>query len=849
MALTLATGALAQQRTFDIPAQDAVTAIGQFGLQAGLQITAPTDELKGVKTDALRGAMDARAALQVLLKGTGLVVARDDGRTIVLAQRPQGDGVASGPDEAAQVDAVLVTGSRIRGAPPSSPVISITAEDIRNSGQSNLGEVARSIPQSFGGGQNPTIATGAPGGSLNVNSASSLNLRGLGPDATLTLLNGHRLSYTSAAQAIDISSIPTAAVSRLEVVVDGASALYGSDAVAGVANVILRRDFEGLTTSVGYGRSTDGGNERKTFSAVGGRVWDTGGFLVALDREDLSGITADKRSYASALYPTTMLTPDIESTLAVFSGHQQLTSRLTVEVDALVGRRESLLIQPLLTTQDYLVQGQKLDPRTTSFTIAPKLNYEFSDGWTASLSGVFGRDKTTLNTLNYANSQESARYPGLYNNSVAVVEGSAEGPIFQTPAGAARLAVGAGYRRNELEAYLAFLFTTGAQTISRDYKVSNESSYGYGELYVPLVNANDADAIVQRSAITTAVRWEDYGGSIGQVATPKIGASVETKWGVSFKGSWGKSFKAPTLDQLYQPSTPSIYSPTFFASTTYPASAQVLHLSGGNSGLDPEKAQTWTATVGLSPTWLTGSHFEISYFDVNYRGRVVAPITTSRALENPLYVNFITQRPSVAQVTAALAQATGALRNNTSSAYDPSRVVAIVDARLQNANQQKARGVDMSGRYTISVAQADTLTLTGSASYLESTQRLEAGSVPIDLAGTIGRPPHWRGRLGGVWESGPFTVASYVTHVGGVVDNRLATFAQVRPMTTVDFTSRYAFSGGRLADGLTIGANVLNVLNEKPARIRTTAAYYPPYDSNSYSPVGRYIGVYVEKRW
>src|SRR3546814_5220261 len=74
----------------------------------------------------------------------------------------------------------------------------------------------------------------------NLDSSSQLNLRGLGPDATLTLLNGHRLPYGGAFAGIDISAIPVAAVERLEIVPDGASAQYGSDAVAGVANKIGR---------------------------------------------------------------------------------------------------------------------------------------------------------------------------------------------------------------------------------------------------------------------------------------------------------------------------------------------------------------------------------------------------------------------------------------------------------------------------------------------------------------------------------------------------------------------------------------------------------------------------------
>src|SRR3546814_7754995 len=104
------------------------------------------------------------------------------------------------------------------------------------SGQTSLGEVVRSIPQSFGGGQQPGIGFNVPGANgVNVGGGSSINLRGLGSDATLTLLNGHRLSYSSSRQSVDVSAITLSAVDRLEIVPDGASAIYGSDAVAGIS--------------------------------------------------------------------------------------------------------------------------------------------------------------------------------------------------------------------------------------------------------------------------------------------------------------------------------------------------------------------------------------------------------------------------------------------------------------------------------------------------------------------------------------------------------------------------------------------------------------------------------------
>src|SRR5690606_28265351 len=92
-----------------------------------------------------------------------------------------------------------------------------------------------------------------------VTGGSSLNLRGLGPDATLTLLNGRRLAYGGVVHAVDIGAIPVEAVDRVEIVPDGASAIYGSDAVGGVGNVVLKRDYQGVAVGLRYGGATEGG--------------------------------------------------------------------------------------------------------------------------------------------------------------------------------------------------------------------------------------------------------------------------------------------------------------------------------------------------------------------------------------------------------------------------------------------------------------------------------------------------------------------------------------------------------------------------------------------------------------
>ena len=199
----------AERLQFDIPAQELKYALRTVTRRAGLELYATSSDLRGRTSPGVHGQLTVEEALDRLLAGTGLV-ARFKGKAVYIRDRPE---LAGGDEENAAParDEIMVTGSRIRGAPPSAPVTLVRQVTMREQGLNDLGDVVRAIPQNFNGGQNPGVTFGVPG-SQNVTSGSGLNLRGLGADATLTLLNGHRLAYDSATQAIDISAIPVAAV-------------------------------------------------------------------------------------------------------------------------------------------------------------------------------------------------------------------------------------------------------------------------------------------------------------------------------------------------------------------------------------------------------------------------------------------------------------------------------------------------------------------------------------------------------------------------------------------------------------------------------------------------------------
>lgn len=223
---------------------------------------------------------------------------------------------AGAQEAAGSATEVVITGSRIRGvAPVGATVTAVGREEIENSGAVNTTQILLQVPQIFNLGVSES-SRGQSGGNTNITYAAGINLRGIGPFATLVLVNGHRVvAQGTQGLAVDPSIIPSLMVERVEVVADGASAIYGSDAVAGVANLILRRNEEGGQGVVRFGHA-DQYHERQIGMLVG-RQWAGGQFTLAAEhtfRSALSGrdrdfFTGDLRAQGGGDFRSTQCNP------------------------------------------------------------------------------------------------------------------------------------------------------------------------------------------------------------------------------------------------------------------------------------------------------------------------------------------------------------------------------------------------------------------------------------------------------------------------------------------------------------------------------------------------------------
>ncbi|WP_196782568.1 TonB-dependent receptor plug domain-containing protein [Chromobacterium paludis] len=221
------------------------------------------------------------AALLALLSSAGAAHAAD----------------AASPDALGKV---TITGSRIARSAKEGPtgVTVIRGEDIEKQGHANVYEALDSLTQNTG------FTQGADFGNTFTPAANAISLRGLGPNHTLTLINGRRMAdypiaYEGQVNFVNLANIPAALIDRIEILNGGASAIYGSDAIAGVVNIILKKKIEGAAVNIKVGGAERHGGENARLQLTGGRSWDALSLVYGVELSQRQPIWARQRGFMS----------------------------------------------------------------------------------------------------------------------------------------------------------------------------------------------------------------------------------------------------------------------------------------------------------------------------------------------------------------------------------------------------------------------------------------------------------------------------------------------------------------------------------------------------------------------
>ncbi len=383
--------------------------------------------------------MDLHAALDKLLAGTGIEIASDDGQTIIL--RGLSKNAEAAPSEgAAPIETVTVTGSHVPGE-PISPLITIDRTAIVNSGYANTAELMRTLPQNFGGGIQPTTLGTLGESTNNISSASTLNLRGLGAESTLTLIDGHRIASDGfVGGVVDVSAIPLAAVDHVEVLTDGASAIYGADAVGGVVNFILRQDYDGAQSSGQIGTSTQGGGTQYEGSQLVGKNWGSGGAMLNYEYSRQDILLGGHRSFSSATPQPFTLVPEEDRSSLFGTVHQDLTSDVSVFAEGLYTFRTGSDIE---TIPGYYSYYNKYRSEIYAFNFGA--DWQIDQDWHANVTGTISHDHSKGET--YLNIGGPLAGGDNYDNGMYAVEALVNGTVEGLPTGDISVALAAAIAR------------------------------------------------------------------------------------------------------------------------------------------------------------------------------------------------------------------------------------------------------------------------------------------------------------------------------------------------------------------------------------------------------------------
>lgn len=223
--------------------------------------------------------------------------------------------------ESTELETIEVTGSRIRrvDVETANPIYTIDRQSIESSGVSTLGELLQETPAISGFATNPQVNNGGGSGSAFV------SLRGLGEERTLVLLNGRRLG-----PAFDVNALPINLVERVDILKEGSGAVYGSDAVGGVVNIVTRKNVNDSNFAMQFGRSAEGDGKSTSYEASFGFLGPKGSFLFGLNYNDTEGISAADRKFSkNALYVYNYYGTD---TILVLGSSRNPRGRITLPV-------------------------------------------------------------------------------------------------------------------------------------------------------------------------------------------------------------------------------------------------------------------------------------------------------------------------------------------------------------------------------------------------------------------------------------------------------------------------------------------------------------------------------------
>ncbi len=835
---------VSEVKTYDIDLErqslySALEALSRIaGFQLGISLDSDSLTLSQETIEPLKGAYTSQEVVEKILDGTGIQYHWQGPQNLSVGEKPEPPEppVTKVLPEPAlpSIEEISVTGSNIRGTRSASPLFVFDRKDIQNTGAKSVSEFLKYLPQTFGGGASEGAISSIKGvgADLNVTGASGINLRGLGNEATLTLLNGHRMAAVGFGDVVDISMIPLEAVERIDILTDGASAIYGSDAVSGVVNIILRKNYEGVETRVGYGDVTNGSAYDYDFSQTVGKSWQSGNVLLNYSYRGHDSLGTEDRSFSESAVDPSDLLGENHQQAASLSLNQQLSEGLDAYLEVLYSERDTDTLHARLGGSSALD-----DNWAKQVSFLSGFNMELSDSWNLDLSVLYTNSSSVAKNQN-----DSFVTQTKLGTDVRVLDSIFEGEVFESGGGMARLAVGGQYRLEKFTAMSSTSFD-GRENIDRDL------SAVFAELFVPLVGKGNEQWGARELELTIAARYEDY-SKLGNSANPKLGLLWSPVEGVKFRSTYSRSFRAPLLFDMSEITNPvgsTIYMvPDPLAGS---ASTPALLLTGNNPDLQAERATSWTLGADFKPPLWPGLQVSLTYFDIVYTDQIqkaIAPAEAGNALSEKAYESIVTRNPDFELINFWASQPN--FRNPMGLSLED--VDVLIDNRLYNILSVRERGLDFEINHWINSVFGEFIFQIGGTYLLNLSSQLTDTAGSVELLNTPYNPVDLKLRNSVVWNLNDITASLAVYYVDSYKDKRNLEYERtISSWTTVDLNVRYnrGWSAASWLNNTTFSLSVSNLFDRQPPFVANSLGYN--FDATNASAMGRRISVDIRKQW
>lgn len=851
---------------FDIEAQTLDKALLVFGAQAHVQIMFAWNSATGqIKTGEFKGRFTGRQLLTNLLQGTSLVF-REHGDTIeIFAERqtdnrgrlgnsrstptrgrPQAD--PEDPPEqgmkpqkprtkaSATLEEVIVTGTRIRGMTHlASPIETFSRDDIDTAGVQTAGQFLQLLPQNFNGGASEGAFFSGGGNSSNTVFATGVNLLGLGNSASLVLLNGHRFAPDSnRGNLADVSMIPVTAIERIDVLTDGASSLYGSDAVAGVVNIILRRTFEGSETRVSYGSVTNGSSREVNVGQSLGHVWSTGQALLSYEFYDRTPLSASDRPFSqNALLPFGLLPEQVRHSL-VATVDQAVENSVELYGSANFSHRsvfdDSTYNTGSSQSSYYFTYPASID----LYTGIAGAKIELPRASHLDVSATYSRSDTSIGEYYRIGIRPPAiQFYYRTHTNLTSLDVNLDGAAVSLPGGRVLYAVGGQFRRETLD-FHSFVTPSG-------YAPSRRIVAAYLELHVPILGITKSKVGISNVALDISGRTEHY-SDFGQTTNPKIGLTGNLFHLFRLRTTYSKSFQAPLLYDT-NPLPTGVFA---YSGAVEGGGPNLLEITGGNPALKPETATTWTAGFDFRSSTPTGIRGSATYYDVHFDNEIVIPsqivdVSHLYSYASELGPQILDLDPSAEQIAALVENPKFVNLYKINLAT----VGAIFDSRSHNVSALLTRGIDFRTNYVWG-AGAWQYDLGVDGTYiLAFGNKVTPGAPSVSVLNTPYNPIDLKVRGHAALRVYDISLALFGNYINAYSDNRVLPAVPVSSWTTFDATMTYDVTGvlpGIKRGRITLG--ILNATNRSPPFLRNIS-WPVQYDGANGNPLGRFISAQV----